>query len=506
MKIALPQGGGGDHRRAPRRKGFVTTPCVGDCSESGVAYPAGVKWTALSFVLLAPLVASPAFAQGAAGSPAPAPAKPPASLERAAVARVAEALARDLGRAPVRALIAGAPLTSDTPAPRGAQLVNTLVTQLAGRRGAGSHARAEPTALGPSRAAAHGDSALIHLTVEIAAGKLRAAADVYPVPRNVWARIRDPEPGPIAHAFAEAPIDAEVRTFLAPIPLTAARVERGKNFEGDVVALACGDLDQDGGLEIISVGRRRVSTVRLRGGRVIPLLSRNWPDLAPVAPAPFREPIGFASLIARGPLLARTAFVDVGLTDRGKSVRLDGALQVAAAFPGIAVPDGDSSACTRLTALTVTGAIGPCAAGDPPPLSASIGGQYDAFASARLLSPRGEPFAVWAGREKGALEVRDDKGHKMGVESIGAQLAVGDLDQDGDPEILTSLDTLSSLDDAVVVRSWARDSRAPMATRVKEIMRLPAAAGVRALAVCPPDGPGRAPFIVATSDEIWVVR
>jgi hypothetical protein len=507
MNTALPQGGRGDHlrSRAPS-KGFVTTPRVADCSESGVAYPAGVTRTVLSFVLLAPLVASPAFAQGAAGSPPPAPAKASASLERAALARIAQALASDLARAPARALIAGATLTSDTPAPRGAQLVHSLVAQLAGRRGAGSHARTEPTALGPARAAAHGDSVLIHLTVEIAAGQLRATADVYPVPRNVWARIRDPEPGPIAHAFAEAPIDAEVRTFLAPIPLTAARVERAKNFEGDVVALACGDLDHDGGLEIISVGRRRVSSVRLRGGRVIPLLSRNWPDLAPVAPAPFREPVGFASLIERGPLVGPSVFVDVGLTDRGKSVRLDADLKVAASFPGIAVPDGDGSACTRLTALTVTGAIGPCAAGDPLPLSASIGGQYDAFASARLLSPRGEPFAVWAGREKGVLEVRDDKGHKMGVESIGAQLAVGDLDQDGDPEILASLDTQNPLDDAVVVRSWAHNSKAPAAARVKEIMRLPAAAGVRALAVCPPDGPGRAPFIVATSDEIWVVR
>src|SRR5262249_20813735 len=154
------------------------------------------------------------------------------------------------------------------------------------RRGSGSHARAETMTLAQARAAAHGDTVLIHLTLEIAQGQLRATADVYPVPRNVWAKIRNPEPGPIAHAFAQAPIDAEVRTFLAPAPLTAANVQRAKNFESALVALACGDLDQDGGLEIISVGRRRVSMVRLRGGKVIPILSRNWPDLVPVAPAP----------------------------------------------------------------------------------------------------------------------------------------------------------------------------------------------------------------------------
>ena len=49
-----------------------------------------------------------------------------------------------------------------------------------------------------------------------------------------------------------------------------------------------------------------------------------------------------------------------------------------------------------------------------------------------------------------------------------------------------------------MVRSWSRAQPG----RLREQMKLPAAAGVRALAVCPPDGPGRAPFVVATTDEI----
>jgi hypothetical protein len=445
------------------------------------------------------LAATPAHAQ----TPAP----PVVAPSRGALARVVESLARDLARAPGRGLVVAAPLISDTPAPRAAELGAALAAQLAGRRGPGARARAEPLALPAAREAARGDSALVHLAISIAAGKLRATADVYPVPRGVWGRIRDPEPGPVAHAFAEAPIDAEVRTYLAPIPIVTAGVERGKNFEADVVALACGDLDQDGSPEIIAVSRRRVSSVRIRGGRVVPISSRSWPDLAPVAPAPLREAIGFATLIAApgaGP------FIDVGLTDRARSVRLDGELRVTASFPGIAIPDGDGSACTRLPALVVTGPVGPCAAGDPAPLGPSVGGQYDAFASARLVTARGEPFAVWAGRERGALEVRDDAGHKGGLESVGAQLAIGDLDQDGEPEIISSLDTLNPLDDAVVVRTWLRLSSIPMGAgpwaRMREIARIPAAAGVRAIAVCPPDGPGHAPFVVATADELWVVR
>ena len=348
---------------------------------------------------------------------------------------------------------------------------------------------------------------LVHLSVEIAAGKLRASADVYPVPRNVWARLKNPEPGPIAHAFAEAPLDAEVRSYLSPVPLVTATLERAKNFEGDVVALACGDVDQDGAPEIVAVSRRRVSAVRLRGGRVQILSSRAWPDLAPVAPAPLREAIGFASIVAPG---EGAGFVDVGLTDRARSVRLDGELRTLASLTGMAVPDGGASACTRIPGLVVTGPLGPCQPGDPAPLTPSVGGQYDAFASARLVSARGQPYAVWAGRERGALELRDDAGHKAALESVGAQLALGDLDQDGEPEILASLDTPNPLDDAVVVRAWSRSATIPLgagpSARLREVLRIPAASGVHAIAVCPPDGPGAAPFVVATADELWVVR
>jgi hypothetical protein len=393
---------------------------------------------------------------------------------------------------------------SDAPAPRAAQLTASLAAQLAGRLGAGAKPRGEPSSLPIAREAARNEPALVHLLVEVAGGKLRVTADVYPVPRTVWARIRDPEPGPVAHAFAEAAIDAEVRTFLAPVPLVSAAIERAKNFEGDVVALACGDIDADGAPEIVSVSRRRVTLLRLRAGRVVPLVSRSWPDLAGVHPTPLREPIAFATLVQRelrGELLPPVA--DVGLTDRARSVRLDGKLDVAAELPGLAIPDGGGTACTKLWGLSVSGPVGPCSAGDPAPASASVGGQYDAIASARLMSPRGQPFSVWAGRERGALELRDDTGRKQIAGAVGAQLAVGDLDQDGEPEILASLDVQNALEDGVVVWSWRRSGKGG---KPREVLRLPAPAGVRALAVCPPDGPGRAPFAVATADEIWVVR
>jgi hypothetical protein len=450
----------------------------------------------------------PGGAAEAQTAPAPAPAP------KAALGRVVDALATALGKAPARALVAAGPLVADAPAPRAAQLTAALAAQLAGRRGPAWRARAEPTPLPAARDAARAEGALVYLSVEIASGKLRVTADVYPVPRSVWSRVRNAEPGPRLHVFAEAPLDAEVRTFLAPIPIVTGqlRVERAKNFEGDVVALACADLDEDGAPEIIAVSRRRVTAERLHGGRVQPIVGRAWTDLVPVASAPLREPLGFATFIQPAGAVpsSRGGYLDVGLTDRAKSVRLDAELRVVTTFNGLALPDADGTACTRLPGLVLTGALGPCAPGDAAPFTHSVGGQYDAFASARLVAEGGQPFAVWAGRERGALEVRDDTGRKTGFESVGAQLAVGDLDQDGDPEILSSLDTALPLEDAVVIRTWRRHeplaAGAGPSARLHEIARIPAAAGVRAIAVCPPDGPGHTPFVVATADELWVVR
>jgi hypothetical protein len=452
--------------------------------------------------LLVALAAPGAFAQA---KPAPAPVPAPAPKKLAAIEAVSDALTKALGPTPVKAVVVSAGATGDVAIPRAAELGVAIASIFAGRRGPANRAKAETMTLPNARVAAHGEGALIYLTPTIGGGKLRVAADVYPVPKSVWARLRNPEPGAVAHAFAEVPIDAEIRAFLAPVPILGATlsVQRARNFESDVVALACGDVDGDGLLEIVSVSRRRVTTLRFAGGKVQPLHSRNWPDLSPVAASPLREPIGFASIVTRGD----STFVDVGITDRSHSVRLDGALETKAQLGGLAVPDGDSSACTRLTAnlgLVVTGAISPCSAEDSATFAPTIGGRYDAFASTWLATPKGEPQIAWAGREDRVLELRDDRARAQRFDVVGAQLAIGDLDQDGDPEILSSLDTLNPLDDAVVIRSWSRSS--PAASALRDVAKLPAAAGVHALGVCPPDSSGRAAFVVATADEIWVVR
>jgi hypothetical protein len=101
-------------------------------------------------------------------------------------------------------------------------------------------------------------------------------------------------------------------------------------------------------------------------------------------------------------------------------------------------------------------------------------------------------------RDEGGLVVRD--GTAAQVESrVGAQLAIGDLDQDGAADVVTSVDTLGPRFDALEARTLSP-------TGVERRWRLPVPGGVEALAICPADGPGRAPVVVATAGELWVLR
>ncbi|NUP08526.1 MAG: hypothetical protein HOW73_20955 [Polyangiaceae bacterium] len=415
-------------------------------------------------------------------------------------------LAKDLAAAlevgEGRATVAVAPLESDTKALRPDALAVLVGTQLAGQRGWDNPRDPESVANGITRA--RGSQWLVYVRVRIEGGRLRASADVHPVPSTVWARARNPNPAPVAHAFADTPIDAEVRSFLEPVPLVAPfDFKRGKNFELGVLALACDDFDRDGAPEIVSVSRNAVTLSRIREGKVSPVVAKLWSDLSTMDPTPLREPIATA-FSAPPPRTGAIEPLDVvvSITDRVRSVRLGTDLSTRASFPGFAIKEGGAFSCARLPALTITGPLDSCAVGEASPKRSSVTGRFDALAAADLVEVTGAPYEVWAGREDTAVEIRDDKGKFARIASAGAQLAIGDIDQDGSPEILTSLDVERGTADAVVVYTWDRSSKTPP----KEQMRIPVAAGVYALAMCPPIGPGRTPFLIATADEIVVAR
>lgn len=461
------------------------------------------RLSSLGIGLALALGLAPARAQQPAQpAPPPAPQAPTTVRHEPAVQRLAIDLDRGLPPLEGLALVAVAPIEGDVAIKRPEALATMIGSLVAGRRGL--DAPSEPEALAAAVARARGARWVVYVRPRLEAGRLSATADVHPVPPTVWARVRTPSPGATAHAFADAPIDAEVRRFLDPIPLaTPLTFTRGKHFESDVLAVACDDLDRDGSPEIVSMSPDQVTLLRVRAGKVDPGATRLWADLSPLDPTPLREPIGVAFSVEReSDALPGPIDVVIANTNRAKSVRLDAELAVLESFSRFAIPEGGALACLKLPGMAITGPLDRCADGAPAPKRPSVTGVFDAFAAASLVDADGKPFEVWAGREQGVVEVRDQRGGLAKIASGGAQLAVGDLNQDGIPEILTSLDVEPGRPDAVVIYSWDRSQRLPP----KEQLRVPIASGVHALAVCPPTSAGRAPFVIASTDEIVVAQ
>ncbi len=439
-----------------------------------------------------------------------APSKPVASAPSAsastpaphvgAIVHIATEIVRGLGQVPAGALVAASAVASDVPAPKGDELAVRVATQIAGRLGV-AHAHPQPATLAAARGSSGRAASLVYVQLEIAKGELRATADLYPVVSNAWERLRNPAPEPRAHAFAGAPLDAEVRTFLQPIVLEQASIHKAKHEEADVLAIGCGDVDADGGNEVVLATRTRVVLGKLRGGKLAILRATPWTQLASRAPVPMREPMGAVVVPTthRGELL-------VGMTDRG-AVAVDASLLTRRQLTGLPIPGTDGEACAaaspELGAFEGSGiACAPPTKGEPPAVLPAPAARFDAIAALDLVAKDGSVSQVVAAREpNGKLRLRRSdatgKSIEAPIDSAGAQIALADLDLDGTPEIAFSADSTDN--DALAVWSWRPNG-------LVQRLRYPAKEGVRAIAACPPEEKGLPALVAVVGSEIWLVR
>ncbi len=434
-----------------------------------------------------------ALAQGTAEATSPPPQDACSRGKASAISEVACELALALAELPNGALVVAAPTVSAAALRQPEELSRRIAANVAGRLGRGARAADAAADLTRARALASQAGTLVHLAVTLEAAEVRVVADVFPVPARFWDRVRDPRPSPVLHAFASRRLDPEIRSFLPPVPIVARHVDRADLPESQVVALGCDDLDLDGASELVLLGRHAVVLGRLRKGALERAASVELAGLSPVAQSPLREPIGSVAVSAG-------SHVDVGTSDRAFMVRLDRALHLTEK-PGRRLP-WPAGGCSRFVGPVLAGQIEPCVATDPAPALDALGWGTDAVGGAALLDRAGRLRSIYAGRRGDTPEVVlvDGDRRTARVPEAGAQLAVADLDGDGDPELLTSLDTLDPTVDAVVVRTWRGDGS------VEERLRVPVPEGVRAVGVCPSDGESMAPIAIATTRSLWIVR
>jgi hypothetical protein len=463
---------------------------------------------------------APAPAPALAPAPAPALALAPAPLHAGAILHVAHEIAQGLGQIPPGAIVVASAIASDIPAPKGDDLAVRIAAQVAGRIGV-AKAHPQPAALAVARGVSGRAASLVYLQLEIAKGELRVTADLYPVVSNGWERLRNPVPGPRAHAFANAPIDAEIRGFLVPVLLEQTTLHKIKHDEGEVLAVGCGDVDGDGGNELVLVTRARVAIAKIRAGKLVVLRAAAWSTIASRAPVPMREPLASVLVSPRG----HRGEILLGTTDRG-GVAVDGALVARRQLTGLPVIGAEGEGCVSpspesgaydgpvlpcdLAIAPKPGATGGTAAAktanakpsEPVPLFIPPAQRYDAIATLDAVGRDGAVAHIVAAHEPGGkMRIRrQDLGAAKAIEAsldgAGAQVAIADLDLDGIPELITTSD---GADDLVLVSSFAKGVLTPR-------LRFPAKEGVRAIGVCPPEEKGVPGLVAVVGNEVWLVR
>ncbi len=238
-------------------------------------------------------------------------------------------------------------------------------------------------------------------------------------------------------------------------------------------------------------GRHKVQVGRLEHGHFAARASLNWAEFSAVAASPLREPIATGVVPEPGRLW-------VGSSDRADALELSGTLQVEHKWHGLMPWPGGG--CTRRAGLGYDGLARPCPDSSPAP-AVDFATAVDAFASRSLLHGE-QAHTLRVARPVGSDVARalDSLHPEVSIPNVGAQLAVGDLDEDGLPEIVSSSPSLDRRADQLVVRTLSDNGQ------LRERLRISVPSGIDALAICPGDGRAMAPLALATGDGIWVIQ
>ncbi|WP_414654067.1 FG-GAP repeat domain-containing protein [Hyalangium sp.] len=300
-----------------------------------------------------------------------------------------------------------------------------------------------------------GTRSLVRLTISVQGGELSARGDLLGTWVNFWAGRTPSRPAVPASALVRAvEADAGALALAALSPLTASSpsmtVMTGPRpvrlmgatlvrLEQVPAALAAGDLDGDGKDEVAVLTERAVSVFGADGR----LLARREIENLPLSPAPPREPFGVIAVIPQPARIAawsaRYAHGEVLVFDAAKgSLRPIGPLDTAPL--GTAERGMFTSGQTTFTPEVRVG-------------EGRILTTPAPFTTASIVPPR----MLFVHLDGSASLYARSTTPPVRIQGLGAGSALGDLDGDGTPELITTTSQLFPAPDVVRVYALAGD-------------------------------------------------
>lgn len=387
--------------------------------------------------------------------------------------------------------------------PRLARLVTDLVLARLLRRGLRGVLVDEGRAGGRVR---RGIERVLALRVDVTEGHLRVSGELREQTRSLWGDLLRPDGAGVSHhLFAQTRVDAEVRAYLDHAAASGGGLRyarrRVRLGAGAVLALGAGDLDGDGRVEVVALHEGAVALLRPEASGGLKPWIRHVLTGAPAAVQPRRAmgTVVVADLDGdrRDDLAARTSKLAVGvvlsLTGDGKALEV---VKEPPGYPIAHVGPGDTLAVCKgiagrdlldLTAIT----------GSPMPQIGNLLPKSGySLVLARVVRGGGAPrWFLGTVDSDGALLLVDGERPTAPVTQAGVGVAVhlGDLDDDGQPELALTGTGGAAEPERVTVMTLAGEP--PALRRVWRSGQL--AGAVTALTAGDLDGDGRLELLAA---------
>lgn len=340
---------------------------------------------------------------------------------------------------------------------------------------------------------------LVFLSSAIKSGDLFLEVTVTKWPSKFWRRVLAPE-GTTTEAL-RLRVGAESLRGLFPVAKRFVRKRTTiKSPISAPVALACGDIDEDGHPDLAVIGRHSIVLGALSLESFREKTRRDWEDLSKVHGSPLRSPLAAARI--------ENKLLTVGLSDRAQTVHLNEHLaRVGYSARGYPLSGGQ---CLSYSAEGLMMPAINCQTPqkDPParlaltPMDSDQA--LDAYASRSFLTESGVAGSITTqlplGASDASVEVAlpSEQLIELVLEGTGASIVNADINGDGTVEIISSSGSAPGAADHLRIHT-VLDRRIVKVTEV-------ATSSIFALAVCPFDGENPLTLVMATAEELWILK